>query len=93
MNNGCRLSPLALGLSIGVIWALSVVFIAILNITLGYGVGFISAVGSVYIGYTATIMGIIIGAAFALIDGIIGGVLIAWFYNIFSKCNCCSKKN
>lgn len=92
MNNGCRLSPLALGLSLGVLWALSVILIALLNMTLGYGVGFISTVGSVYVGYAASMGGILIGAVFALIDGIIGGVLIAWLYNLFSKCNCCCKR-
>jgi len=93
MNNGCRLSPLALGLSLGIIWALSVVLMAILSWTLGYGAGFVTAVGSVYVGYTETFIGILIGAGFAFLDGLIGGLLIGFFYNIFARCTCCSKKS
>ena len=55
--------------------------------------GFVTAVGSVYVGYTETFIGILIGAGFAFLDGLIGGLLIGFFYNIFARCTCCSKKS
>ncbi|MCH9755954.1 MAG: bacteriophage holin [Gammaproteobacteria bacterium] len=84
-----RLSPLAFGLSLGVIWGVSVLIMGLLAHYLSYGTEFVSAMGVVYIGYEPSIMGAVIGGIFGFIDALVGGALIAWLYNVFS--GCCSK--
>ncbi len=85
----CKLSPLALGLSLGVIWGASVLLMGLLAHYFAYGTAFVSAMGVVYIGYEPSIAGSLIGALFGFIDALVAGILIAWLYNIFA---CCCKK-
>lgn len=85
----CRLSPLAFGLSLGVVWGASVVIMGLLAHYFAYGTAFVTAVGVVYAGYEPSIMGSLIGGLFGFIDALVGGVIIAWLYNVFS--GCCSK--
>ena len=40
--------------------------------------------GRIYRGYTITPLGSVIGLAWALVDGIIGGAVLAWLYNKLS---------
>jgi hypothetical protein len=82
----CKLSPLALGLSLGFIWGAAVLLMGILAHYFAYGNAFVDAMGVVYIGYDITISGSIIGAVFGFIDALVSGVLIAWLYNVFSSC-------
>ena len=86
----CKLSPLPFGLSLGVIWGASVLLMGLLAHYFAYGNAFVTAMGVVYIGYDPSITGSIIGAIFGFIDALVGGVLIAWLYNVFSSC--CKKK-
>lgn len=92
MDHHHRLSPLAFGLAIGIVWAI-VVFSAGFTAqpSWGYGVGFVTSLSSIYIGYGPSLEGSFIGALWALIDGLIVGLLIAWVYNFFASC-CKSKK-
>lgn len=42
--------------------------------------------GKIYIGYTISPLGSVIGLIYALLDGFIGGLIFAWLYNfILSK--------
>lgn len=94
-GNDChKMNSIALGLSFGVVWALSVLFIGIVAAYTGYGFGFVEGVGSVYIGYKATIVGSLIGALWGFVDFFLFGFFIALFYNWFSCCCKCpfSKK-
>lgn len=87
----CKLSPLALGLACGILWGASVFFTALLAFYFSYGTAFVSAMGTMYIGYEATIIGSFIGGALAFLDGLIGGAIFAWLYNCFvGCCDCCS---
>lgn len=84
-----RLSPLALGLSVGITWGLSIFLMGLLASYLTYGTAFVSAVGALYIGYEASIIGSVIGGVIGFVDAFIVGVIIAWLYNAFS--GCCKK--
>ena len=86
---GCKLCPVALGLSFGVLWGLSILIMGLLAYYYTYGNSFVIAVGSLYPGYAPSIKGSILGGIIGVIDGFIGGFLIAWLYNLF---NCCCKK-
>lgn len=75
-----ELQPLPFGIAIGVVWAAGVLLAGLAAMT-GYGAVFVNALGSVYLGYGASIIGALIGAVWALIDGLVAGALIAWVYN------------
>jgi hypothetical protein len=80
--NKCQ--PLALGIAIGVLWAFYVFFAGIFAM-FDWGVALVAALGSFYIGYGASIVGAIIGAVWAFVDGFVAGVVIAWIYNMVAK--------
>jgi hypothetical protein len=80
--NDCR--PLALGVAIGVLWAIYV-FVVGITAMFDWGNALVEALASLYIGYSASIIGAIIGAIWAFVDGFIAGVVIAWIYNLVAK--------
>lgn len=79
-----KLDPWALGVAVGVVW---VIYIAFLGVTANFGWGgeWLSLLSQVYIGYSKEAIGILIGCVWAFIDGLIGGALLATFYNLFRK--------
>lgn len=83
------LHVLSFGLAVGVTWALGLFILGIINLFSPYGMTFMISIASVYIGYAPTLIGSIIGAIWAFIDGFIGGVILAWLYNSFH--GCCGK--
>ena len=80
--NKCQ--PLALGVAIGVLWAVYVFLLAIIAM-FDWGTDMVRVLASLYIGYEASIIGAIIGAVWAFADGFIAGVVIAWIYNLVAK--------
>ncbi len=51
----------------------------------GWGTEMVNVMSSVYIGYSPSFFGAIIGAVWAFFDGAIGGAIIAWIYNTAKK--------
>ncbi len=80
--NKCQ--PLALGIAVGVLWAVSV-FLAGLFAMFGWGAPLVETLGSLYIGYGTSTVGAIIGAIWGFIDGFVAGVVVAWIYNLVTK--------
>jgi hypothetical protein len=80
--NKCQ--PLALGIAIGVLWAVYV-FFAGLFAMFGWGTAMVEMMASFYVGYGPSIVGAIIGAIWAAVDGFVAGVVIAWIYNLVAK--------
>lgn len=80
-----KLRPLALGLSIGILWGIAVLIFGLLAYFVGYGELFVTSMGTIYLGYDATIAGSIIGGVIAFVDGLITGVIVAWLYNLFAR--------
>lgn len=90
--SGCKLSPVGLGLSLGVLWGLSLFVMGLLAHYYAYGHPFVAGIGTLYLGYEPSLRGSIIGGVIGLIDGFITGFLIAWLYNRFSCGQCCCNK-
>ena len=89
MKNCAKLHIWSLGLAIGVVWAVAVFFVGLISGWCeDWGREFVTMIGSVYYGYTASFLGSIIGLIWGFIDGFIGGVVIAWLYNFFCCCCC-----
>jgi len=83
-----RLGKVAMGLSLGVTWALSIFVIGILAIWCDYAASFVTAMSTFYLGYNATLLGSLIGALWGFFDLFIFGFFAAFFYNCFSG-HCC----
>ncbi|WP_133129615.1 bacteriophage holin [Legionella yabuuchiae] len=83
--NRLKLSPLALGLSLGIFWGISVLLLGLLSYFFTFGEVFVNSIGTLYIGYESTILGSIIGGIIGFIDAFICGLIIAWLYNLFVK--------
>ncbi|MBD3282391.1 MAG: hypothetical protein GF387_02165 [Candidatus Portnoybacteria bacterium] len=79
-----KLSKKALGLSLGILWGLSV-FIATIYILLKGGGNTMVLIQQFYWGYNISIGGAFLGLIYGFIDGFIGGWLIALLYNAFTK--------
>ena len=80
-----KLDVKAFGLSLGIVWAAAILILGLLAAYSGYGIKFVSAMGSLYIGYRPTLTGSIVGAIWGFVDAAIAGVIFAWLYNKLSK--------
>ncbi|MBN1914047.1 MAG: bacteriophage holin [Candidatus Omnitrophica bacterium] len=80
-----KLDARALGLTLGIVWSLSVSIMGILAMTINYGASFVNVLSKLYIGYGASISGVMIGAIWGFFDAGIGGVIIAWLYNKLAR--------
>jgi hypothetical protein len=78
----CQIVPLGVG--IGVVWAFYVFSVGI-TAMFGWGDHLVASLGTLYLGYQASVVGALIGAAWAFADGFIAGVIIAWVYNRLAK--------
>ncbi len=81
-----KLSLRALALTSGILWALALFLTGLINlIWRGYGHAFLKMMASIYPGYHASgsIGDLIVGTLYALLDGVICGLVFAWFYNLF----------
>ncbi len=86
-----KLSVCRLGFALGLTWAISMLIVGLTAWLFSYGTAMVTLMGSIYIGFKPTLLGSFIGAGLGFVDGFIGGVLIAWFYNLCGCC-CCKKE-
>ncbi len=78
----CELNPKAFALAAGILWGVAC-FVIGLMAAYGYGTAFETLFSSVYIGYSSTLGGSVIGAIWGFVDAFIGGYILAWLYNKF----------
>jgi hypothetical protein len=76
-----RLHPIKFGFALGLWWGIGLLIVSWISLRTGYGIGLIQGLSSVYLGYTATFVGGIIGFVWGFIDFFIFGLLVAWIYN------------
>jgi hypothetical protein len=77
-----KLSIKALAVAGGALWGVYMLLIAWSAWLFNWGTGFVTVMSSIYIGFTPTFLGGVIGAVWGFIDGAIAGAVIAWIYNI-----------
>ena len=75
----------SVGLTTGIFGAITMFLLAWWLILSGNVEGPITLVERVYIGYSFTPMGSIIGALYGFVDWGIAGALFAWLYNLINK--------
>ena len=83
-----KLDVKAMALTIGLAWGVLAMFVTGLANLIwdGYGEDFLDVMASVYPGYdaTASFGQVIIGTLYGLLDGAVGGAVVAWLYNRFA---------
>ena len=75
----------SVGLTAGIFGAASMFFLAWWLILTGNAEGPITLFERIYIGYSFTPMGSVIGAAWGFVDFGIAGAVFAWLYNCINK--------
>ena len=80
-----KLNIKALALSMGILGGLAVFLLTVWFLVMGYSGILLGKLGSVYLGYSVSWIGAIIGFVYGFFDGLIGGALIGYFYNKFAK--------
>ena len=79
-----KLDVKAFGLACGLVWGLGLFCLTWWIIALDGPTGEPTCIGLVYRGFTISPLGSLIGMAWALVDGFIGGVILAWLYNLIA---------
>ena len=74
-------------MAMGVTWGVSVLLMGLIACYLMYGMAFVSAMGTVYTGYDASIAGSLMGGVIGFVDAFVVGSIIGWLYNLFSGSN------
>ncbi len=78
----------ALALASAILWGLAMLVTGLANLIWGnYGQQFLQTMSSVYPGYHATrsIIEVIVGTLYGVVDGLVGGAVFAWLYNELAK--------
>lgn len=79
-----KISPVALGLTLGIMWGVSMCGITIIHaIFPGYGLEYFQLIGSIYPGISGSEPFVDLGlsAVYGVVDGFVFGFVIAWLYN------------
>lgn len=80
-----KLRPIYLGVSIGIVWGVSLFITTWLSFYTGYGKLFLDVLAdSIYPGYSISPLGSILGLIYGFLDGLISGSLIGYIYNKLS---------
>ncbi len=83
-GNKMKLDIKAFGLSCGLIWGLGLFVLTWWIIAFEGATGEITMIGRLYRGYSITPVGSLIGLVWAFADGLIGGLIFAWLYNLLA---------
>lgn len=84
-----RLSAKAVAIVCAILWGGCILVVGLINLAApAYGVNFLHGLSSVYPGFHAsrTVPDVLVGAAYGIVDGGVGGFLFAWLYNVFVPC-------
>lgn len=79
-----KLSVKAMAIAGGILWGFYMLFLGWAAF-FGWGNALVEMMSSLYIGFTATLLGGVIGAAWGFADGAIAGAIIALVYNTVAK--------
>ena len=83
-----KFSVKGLALASGILWGVAMLGMGLVNLVWGsYGQQFLQTMSSVYPGYHATrsVVEVIVGTLYGVVDGVIGGAVFAWLYNQFAR--------
>lgn len=77
-----KLKPLAIGISLGTVWGVSLFITTWVSYFSGYGRLFLEVLAqSIYPGYSISPIGSFLGLIYGFLDGLISGFFIGLIYN------------
>jgi hypothetical protein len=79
-----KLNVWAFALTCALVWGLGVFALTWWIIAFDGATGERTLIGQLYRGYSISPTGSIIGLIWAFFDGLVGGALFAWLYNLFA---------
>lgn len=79
-----KLNVKAFALTCGIIWGAGLFLLTWWIIAFEGVTGDVTFIGRLYKGYRISPLGSIIGLIWAFVDGLIGGAVFAWLYNLFA---------
>lgn len=82
-----RLNTAAMAVALGILWGACVLIVGVANLIWpSYGQALLQICASIYPGYHpgVGIVSVIIGTIYALVDGIVGGAILGWLYNLLA---------
>jgi hypothetical protein len=82
-----RLSLKSLMFACGLLWGGTILFVGLVNLAAAsYGMEFLKFASSIYPGFhnSRSFVDVLVGTAYGLVDGAIGGLLFGWLYNLFA---------
>ncbi len=89
MKDNCvKLNSIALGLSMGLVYAIALFLMGLLATYYDHGYDLVELMASFYPGYDVGFIPSLIGALWGFFDGVIMGFLLGYFYNVINKCCC-----
>jgi hypothetical protein len=80
-----RLNVKAFALTCALIWGLGLFFLTWWAIAFDGATGQRTIIGYVYRGYDISPLGSLIGLLWAFPDGLVGGAIFAWLYNVIAS--------
>ena len=80
-----KLNVKAFALTTALVWGFGLFFITWWVILFEGASGVKTIIGVVYRGYNISAIGSLIGLAWGLVDGLIGGAIFAWLYNLITS--------
>ena len=80
-----KLNVKALALALGIIWGGAVFIMAWWATFYGPAGAVVAFAGKFYLGYGAGFTGSLIGLVWGFVDAAIGGLILAWLYNLISE--------
>jgi hypothetical protein len=80
-----KLDVRACAVACGLIWGLGLFVLTWWVIAFDGSTGEATLIGRVYRGYSLTPIGSMIGMVWGFFDGLIGGAVFAWLYNLLAK--------
>lgn len=79
-----RLNVRAFALTCGLLCGLGLFFVTLWIIAFDGASGEITFVGRIYRGYNISYLGSVFGLIWGFFDGLIGGAIFAWLYNLIA---------
>ena len=83
-----RLNPKALALTCGLLWGATLFLLGCVNFQWpDFGSFFLLMLQSLYPGYRggASVGSVLLGTVYGVLDGALGGLVVAWVYNFFAR--------
>jgi len=75
-----------MAISFGILWSLGVLFMSMTAlVTQSYMHNIVDFLSTIYLGYSLSFSGIIVGMIWGFFDAAIGGFVFAWLYNKLAK--------